>query len=128
MWRTYGKAVVAFIWAVVTVAIPLFSGDHHFDTAESVIVVIAIGNNIIVFLVPVFPQFKSLKTIVTALLASAAVLQYLVSKGGFSDLDLNDWYQVIAAFGLSLGLWYAPAASTDGPSQRMATVTSGFNN
>jgi hypothetical protein len=126
MWQKYGKAIVAFLWAVATVVIAKFTGDKHIDTVESVFIVVAIGNNIIVFLVPVFPEFKSLKTIVTALLAGAAVLQLLVGEGGFSGLDLNDWYQVIAAIGVSFGLWYAPAASTDRP--QPAQVTSGFNN
>jgi phosphoglycerol transferase MdoB-like AlkP superfamily enzyme len=126
MWAKYGKSFVAFVWAVVTVIIPLVSGDHHVDTAETVVIVIAFGNNILVYLVPVFPQFKSLKTVVTALLAGVAILQYLVGNGGFSSLDLNDWYQVVAAVGLSLGLWFAPAASTDRPAPTQ--VTSGFNN
>jgi hypothetical protein len=125
VWQKYGKAIVAFLWAVASVAIPLVSGDHHFSTAESIIVVVAIGNNIIVFLVPIFQQFKSLKTVVTALLAGLAVMQYLVGVGGFSSLDMNDWYQIIAAIGVSLGLWFAPAASTDQPVP--ARVSSGFN-
>ena len=126
IWSKYGKAIVAFVWSVISFAIPMYTGDHHFDTAESVMLVIAIGNNIIVFLVPVFQEFKSLKTIVTAVLASAAVLQLLIGSGGFDGLDLNDWYQVVAAAGVSLGLWFAPAATTDRPEP--ARVTSGFNN
>lgn len=122
-----GKTIVSFVWAVVSIIIPMVSGDHHIDSVESVMIITAVGNNVIVYLVPAFPQFKSAKTVVTAVLAGAAVLQLAVASGGFGGMDLNDWYQVIAAALFTLGVWYAPATSrgaVNGP----VRVSAGFNN
>lgn len=111
IWDKYGKSIVAFLYAIAVVFIPLFSGDHHIDPSEGIIIALAVGNNIIVYLVPLTPRFASVKTVVNALLAALAVVQTTI-EGGITG---NDWLLIAAAFFGALGVWLAPAASTKGP-------------
>jgi uncharacterized membrane protein YjjP (DUF1212 family) len=110
-WQEYGKTIVAAFWPVVALIIAQYSGDGRIDTIEGIVLATAIGNVIVVYIVPLNESFRTVKSAVNALLAAIAVAQVLIGNGGWSSLDLNDWYQIIAAALLSLGVLVAPAAS-----------------
>lgn len=110
MWAKYGKTILAFLFTVYTVVQPLWFGDHHIDPSEGIIIALAIGNNLLVFIIPIFPGFKASKSIITAFLAALAVAQTAIVGG----LDPEDWPTIIAAFLVALGVYVAPAVSQVG--------------
>lgn len=107
LWDKYGKAIIAFLYAVVTVAIPLFTGDDHIDPSEGIIIAIAIGNNLLVYIIPLSQRFGGAKSVINAVLAAVAVAQTVIAGG----IDTNDWYLIASAFLVAIGVTLAPAAS-----------------
>src|SRR5690349_19249851 len=51
MFQTYGKSIVAALYAVAIVAIPLVTGDNHVDAAEGVTIATAIATAALTYLV-----------------------------------------------------------------------------
>jgi len=110
VWEKYGKSIVAFLYAIIAVVLPLFTGDHHIDASEGIIIALAIGNNLIVFIVPLSKAFGGVKSVVNALLAALAVAQVVIVNG--SDWsDPNNLMMIVSAFLVAIGVTLAPAAS-----------------
>jgi peptidoglycan/LPS O-acetylase OafA/YrhL len=116
VWRRYGKTWLAGLYTVATVAIPMWSGDHHFDFAEKMIVGTAVGNVLLVYYVPNKTSFRWAKTLINAILAAIAVMQTILADGGdIATIDANGWMLIIAAGLAVLGVTIAPAASVKQP-------------
>jgi len=107
MFQKYGKAIVAFLYAVVTVAIPLYSGDHHIDPSEGVAIAIAACTAALTWLVPLVPSAPWTKTAIGILLAVLQVVTTVIVGG----IDSNDVMLIIAAVVSALGIGVAPAIS-----------------
>lgn len=107
MFQTYGKSIIAFLYAVATVAIPLASGDHHIDASEGVAIAIAVCTNGLVYLVPLAPRATWTKTAIGASLAGLQVVTVVIVDG----VDANDVMLIAASVLGALGITLAPAIS-----------------
>lgn len=105
--QTYGKSIVAFLYAVAVVAVPLFTGDHHIDPAEGIAIAIAASTAALTYLVPLVPSAPWTKMAVGAVLAGLQVAAGLVVGG----IDGNGWVSILAAVISALGITVAPAVS-----------------
>lgn len=110
LWEKYGKSLVAAVYAVAIVAIPLWTGDRHIDPSEGIVIATAVGNAVLVWVVPLRPTFKSIKSVVNAIMAGLAVAQTQIAGG----IDANDTMMIAAAVLAVLGVTVAPAASLGG--------------
>lgn len=110
MFQTYGKAIVAAVYAVAVVAVPLFSGDHHVDPSEGVAIGIALCTALLTYLVPLVPGARWAKTAVGAVLAGLQVAATVIIGG----VDSNDWLLIAFAVASFLGIAVAPAISNVG--------------
>jgi hypothetical protein len=108
MLATYGKSLVAFLYAVATTAVPLLTGDHHVDAAEGVAIAVAACTAALTWLVPLVPSAPWTKTAVGAALAGLQVAATVID-GGVSG---TDWMLIAAAVLGALGIAAAPARST----------------
>jgi hypothetical protein len=107
MWTTYGKSLVAALYAVAVVAVPLISGDQHIDPSEGVAIGIAACTALLTYLVPLAPGAPWVKTAVGAVLAGLQVAATVIVGG----LDSNDLLLIAAAVVGALGIAVAPAVS-----------------
>jgi hypothetical protein len=107
MFKTYGKSIVAFVYAVALVGVPLASGDHHVDAAEGVQIAIAVCTNGLVLLVPLVPSAPWTKTALGAALAGLNVVAAVLVGG----INGSEWLSVFAAVLAALGITVAPAFS-----------------
>ena len=107
MFQTYGKALVAAVYAVAIVAIPLFTGDNHVDPAEGVTIATATCTALLTDLVPLVPSATWTKTAVGAVLAGLGVLSTVIGDG----IDANDLLLIAASVLGALGITLAPAIS-----------------
>lgn len=107
MVQTYGKSLVAFLYAVAVVATPLFSGDHHIDPSEAVAIGIAACTAALTFLVPLVPSAPWTKTAIGAVLAGLQVATTAIVGG----IDGNDMLLIAFAVLSFLGIAVAPADS-----------------
>lgn len=107
MLQTYGKSIVAFLYAVAVVAVPLASGDRHVDPAEGVAIAIAACTAALTYLVPLVPSAPWTKTAIGAVLAGLQVLTTVIVGG----IDGNDVLLIVFAVASFLGIAVAPAAS-----------------
>lgn len=107
MFTTYGKAIVAFLYAVAVVAVPLFSGDNHIDPPESVAILIAVCTAVLTYLAPLVPSAPWVKTAVGAVMAGLQVLATVIIGG----VDGNDVLLIAFAVASFLGIAVAPAVS-----------------
>ena len=107
MFQTYGKSIVAAVYAVAIVAIPLFSGDHHVDAPEGVTIATAILTALLTYVVPLVPSATWTKTVVGAGLAGLGVLSTVIGDG----IDANDLLLIAASVLGALGITLAPAIS-----------------
>jgi uncharacterized membrane protein len=103
----YGKSIVAFLYAVAIVGVPLFTGDHHIDPSEGVAIAIAACTAALTFLVPLAPTAKWTKTAIGAVLAGLQVATTVIVGG----VDGNDALLIAFAVLSALGIAVAPAAS-----------------
>lgn len=111
MFSTYGKSVIAFLYAVAVAVLPQFTGDRNAEPAELVAIAIAVTTAVATYLVPLAPSAPWVKTAVAAVLAALQVAATLILDGA---LDSND-IMLIAATALgALGIAVAPAASKTG--------------
>lgn len=106
----YGKALISLGGAVVIAAWQGLSGDHHIDVREGAVTVIAFGNALIVYLVPLMPDKPWLKTAAGAIVAGATALS-AVALGGLSYDELT---VVGIAVLQALGIKFGPAISDNG--------------
>jgi hypothetical protein len=107
MFQTYGKSIVAAIYAVAVVAVPLFSGDGHVDPSEGVAIAIAVCTAVLTYLAPLAAGARWVKTAVGAVLAGLQVLTTVIVGG----VDGNDWLLIAFAVASFLGIAVAPAMS-----------------
>lgn len=107
MFQTYGKSIVAFIYAVAVVAVPFFSGDGRVDASEGVAIAIAVCTAALTWLVPLAPSAPWTKTAIGAVLAGLQVLTTVVVGG----VDANDVLLIAFAVASFLGIAVAPAIS-----------------
>lgn len=107
MFQTYGKSIIAGLYAVGVVAIGAFSGDHHIDPSEGVAIGIAICTALLTYLVPLVPSAPWTKTAIGAVLAGLQVAGTVIIGG----VDGNDWLLIFAAVISALGIAIAPAIS-----------------
>jgi hypothetical protein len=110
MFQTYGKSLVAALYAVAVVAVPLFSGDHHVDPSEGVAIGIALCTALLTYLVPLVPGARWAKTAVGAVLAGLQVATTVIVGG----VDSNDVLLISLAVLSFLGIAVAPAISNVG--------------
>jgi peptidoglycan/LPS O-acetylase OafA/YrhL len=110
MFQTYGKAIVAAVYAVLAAALPLFFGDHHIDPSEGVAIGIAICAALLTYLVPLVPGARWAKTAVGAVLAGLQVAATVIVGG----VDSNDLMMIALAVISFLGIAVAPAVSNVG--------------
>lgn len=110
MFQTYGKSIVAFLYAIAVVAVPLASGDHHIDPGEGVAIAIAVCTAALTYLVPLVPGARWAKTAVGAVLAGLQVATTVIVGG----VDANDWLLIGFAVASFLGIAVAPATSNVG--------------
>jgi low temperature requirement protein LtrA len=108
MFTTYGKSIVAAVYAVAVVAIPFLSGDRHVDPSEGVAIAIAVCTAILTYIAPLVPTARWVKTAVGAVLAGLQVLATVIIGG----VDSNDVVLILAAIVAALGIAVAPAVST----------------
>lgn len=102
-----GKAIVAALYAVAVVAVPLLTGNHVPNAAEWTQIIIAALTAATVYVVPIVPEFPWVKSAVGALLAGAQVLVTVIGDG----VNGNDVLMIVFAIAGALGIVLAPAAS-----------------
>lgn len=105
-----GKAVIAWLYAVAVVAVPLFSGDHIPSATEWVQIAIAGVTALSVHIAPLIPEATWTKSAIGAALAGLQVLVTALDGG----MDGNDWLTVAFAVLGALGIVLAPAQSSNG--------------
>ena len=104
--RTYGKALLALLFALVTAAQAAIS-DGRITTVEDVQIIIAVVTAAGVYIVPIHPTWTWTKTVVAVLLAGLNVLVTVVYNG----MSTSDWAEVILAVLTVLGVGAVPALS-----------------
>lgn len=110
MFDTYGKSVVAFVYACAVIAVPFVSGDGGVDVSEGVAIAIGVVTAVMTWLIPLAPGVKWTKTAVGAVLAALQVAATVVTDG----VDSNDWLLIAFALLSAAGIALAPAASSTG--------------
>jgi hypothetical protein len=105
--QTYGKSIVAALYAIAVVATPLFTGDHHIDPSEAVAIGIAVCAALLTYIVPLVPSAPWTKTAIGAVLAGLQVATTLIVGG----VDGNDMLLIAFAVLSALGITIAPAVS-----------------
>lgn len=105
-----GKSIIAFLYAVAAVLVPLLDGGHHLSSAEWVGVAIATATALGVYITPLIPQAPWAKTAVGAVLAGLQVL-VTVLDGGVTGSDV---LLIVVAVAGAAGIALAPARSTNG--------------
>lgn len=109
MLHTYGKAILAFLYAVAMVAVPLASGDGHVDPSEGVTIAVAVVTNAGVWLIPLVPSATWTKSAVGFLLAGLNVAAVVILD---HMIDANEWLMIGTAALGAIGITLAPTTST----------------
>lgn len=110
MWRTYGKTIVAVALAVFT-AVQAALPDHLVNNTEAVQILIQFFLALSVYLVPVVPQYKWVKSAIAVVLAVLQVLVTLVVDGW----QFTDWMPLLIAAATAVGVTLSPAVSETRP-------------
>lgn len=105
--QVYGKSIIAALYAVAVVAVPLFSGDHHINPSEGIAIGVAVCTAALTYLVPLAPSAPWTKTAVGAVLAGLQVAATVIVGG----VDGNDMLLIAFAVLSVLGIQLAPAES-----------------
>ena len=105
-----GKAIIAWLYAVAVIAVPLLSGNHTPSPAEWVQIAIAAVTGLGVYITPLIPQAAWAKSAIGAILAGLQVLVTVID-GGVSG---NDVLMIAFAVAGALGIVLAPATSANG--------------
>lgn len=118
----YGKALVSALFFLWTIVAPLLTGDGHITGVEWLVIGTGAGNAILVYLIPLNPDWAGGKTVTLAVMASLAAAQTVIGDG----LQPDDFTIIIGA-GLTILIgWYAPTISLQDRVSEVK-VTSGFN-
>lgn len=108
--RRHGKAIVSFLFAVGITAWQQFTGDHNIDPKEATVIGLAFGNALMVYVVPLVPEYPWVKSAAGAIIAVATAGSAL-ALGGFSYDEIG--ILVLTAL-QALGIKIAPAESDNG--------------
>lgn len=108
--QTKGKAIIAFLYAVAVVAVPLFAEGHQPTATEWVSIAIAAVTALGVYITPLIRQAPWTKSAIGAVLAGLNVLVTVIDGGITGNEYLTVAFSVIAALGITL----APAESHNG--------------
>lgn len=109
MIRTYGKAIVATL-AAVLMTVYDFVDDQHIDSVEWVKIAIAFAIAVQTYLVPLTAEWPWMKTILAAILSGLQVL-VIVIVGGLTQQEI---IELVIAIATPLGIGAAPAISHNG--------------
>lgn len=104
---TYGKSLVAALYAIAATIIPLVD-DGHVDPAEGVSIAIAVVTAASVYVVPLAPGSRWAKSVAALLLAGLNVAATVILDG---HLDATEMLMIVAAALGAIGVTLAPAAS-----------------
>jgi len=107
--QKYGKPILAVIIAGV-ITLKSVLGDQHVDPAEAVAIALSVANAGMVYLVPLFPGYRWLKTAVGVVIAALTALASVILAG----LTTEEIILVILAAAQALGITVAPAVSDNG--------------
>ncbi len=107
MWSKYGKALVALAFLVWTTVAPQLTGDGKIDLLEGVAIATAAANGLLVYIVPLNPQWEAGKTIINAVLAALTAVPTVIADG----IQPDDWTVIIGAALTILIGWVAPTIS-----------------
>jgi hypothetical protein len=102
-----GKAVVAALYALAVVAVPLLEGNHVPSSTEWTQIIIAALTAVAVYIVPLTSEYPWIKSAIGALLAGAQILVTVVGDG----INGNDVLMIAFAVAGALGIVLAPAAT-----------------
>lgn len=106
----YGKPAISFLLAVAYLIYQKYSGDRHIDGVEWALIIAAFGNSLIVYVVPLVPEYRWAKTAASAVTALGTGL-LAVSLNGYTNDELITVLLGVAQF---LGVAIAPAVSDNG--------------
>lgn len=107
----YGKPLFAVVIAVIITAKAVYV-DRHIDPAEGVAIALSFASAGMVYLVPLFPGYRWLKTAVGVVIAALTALSSVILAG----LTPDEVFLVVAAGLQALGITIAPAVSDNGTS------------
>lgn len=118
--QQYGKAVAAVLGAILVAAYAALGGDSRIDAEETVQISIAAATAVGVYLVPLAPQYRWVKTAVAVVLAVLQALATAVLGG----LDAGEWIVLMLAGLTAAGVAVAPAVSGNGVGSKDPVVPS----
>lgn len=107
----YGKPLFAVLVAVI-ITVKAVYGDRRIDPAEGVAIALTLANAGMVYLVPLFPGYRWLKTAVGVAIAALSALSTVILAG----LTPDEVFLVVSAGLQALGITVAPAVSDNGTS------------
>lgn len=106
-WREFGMSIVAVLGAALYAVLGFVTGDNHIDWAEGVALATVIANALLVYVVPVFPDYRWLKDVINGVLTVLALgVQVLSHPNG-----AQDWLLILVTFLTGAGVLFAPAVS-----------------
>lgn len=105
----YGKPLFS-VFVAVLITVKSVYGDQHIDPAEGVVIALSFTNAGMVWLVPLFPGYRWLKTAVGVTIAALTALSSVILSG----LTLDEAFLVVASALQALGVAVAPAVSSNG--------------
>jgi hypothetical protein len=104
---TYGKSIMGFLGALALVVIPLVTGDNHIDPSEWLAIIIAAAQLALVYLIPLAPGARWVKTAISFVITVAQVLTTIIIGG----IDGNDVAILITTVLTFFGIAVAGAVS-----------------
>jgi hypothetical protein len=106
----YGKPLIAFLLAVGYTIYQKYSGDKHIDGVELALIITGFANALVVYVVPLVPEYRWAKTGASAVAALGTGL-LAVALNGYTNDELITVLLGVAQF---LGVAIAPAVSDNG--------------
>lgn len=107
--QRYGKPLFATLIAALITFRTLY-GDNHIDPAEGVAILLSFANGAVVYLVPLFPGYRWLKSAVGVIIAMLTALSVVILGG----LTADEVALVVMAAAQALGIVAMPAVSDTG--------------
>lgn len=106
----YGKSIISFVLAVAYLIYQKYSGDRHIDGIETAFIIVAFGNALLTYIVPLVPEYRWAKTVASAVTALGMGLM-TVALNGYTNDELVTVLLGLAQF---LGVAVSPAVSDNG--------------
>ena len=105
-----GKVVVAFLYALASLAVPFIDGGRAPTAVEWTQILIAAVTAVGVYIAPIIPEATWVKSAVGFLLAGLNVLTTVIMDG----VSGNDVLMIVLAALAAIGITVAPARSANG--------------